>query len=329
MKTLYIIGNGFDIYHGLDTWYYSFALFLKRKHKDLYSNLTQYYSLPEIDEDEADEEKQKKIKAEWNLFEAELAGLDFQTILDENTDYIPSVSDDDYFSDIHAYSQIMQQKINELTHNLFAAFKEFILNVNFDTNINHKLIEIHSDSKFISFNYTDTLEQYYGIPESRILYIHNKAKLSEELVLGHSKELNPMHKPEPKMPEGLSEEDQQMWLDHQSSKYDYSYETGKEELSYYFNESYKPTKGIIAKHQAFFEKLDNIEQVNLLGHSMAEVDLPYFSHLMTVLSKNTIKWKISWFNAEEREYKTKVLTEMGVPLENIELIRIEDLLLTK
>lgn len=326
LKTLYIIGNGFDLYHGLDTSYYSFALFLKLKYNKLYSNLTQYYTLPEIDEDESDEEKKKKIKAQWNQFEAELAGLDFETILDENTNYIPDISSDEYFSDIHAFEQEISFKVNELTIDLFDAFKQFILNVKFPSNIINKQINIQEDSAILSFNYTDTLEQYYGIPESRILYIHNKAKLSEVLVLGHSKDVNPMHKPEPKMPEGLSDENQQMWEEQQSSSYNYSYETGKAQLSFYFDQSYKHTKEILAEKKPFFESLNEIEQVIVLGHSMSDVDLPYFSHLKTVLPKNIIKWKISWFNAEEREYKTKVLTEMGVPLENIELIRIGDLL---
>ena len=48
MKTLYIIGNGFDMYHGLDTKYQSFGFFLKKKHSRIYDYLTDYYGFKTI-----------------------------------------------------------------------------------------------------------------------------------------------------------------------------------------------------------------------------------------------------------------------------------------
>jgi hypothetical protein len=48
MKTLYIIGNGFDIHHNLDTRYQSFANYLAENNSDVYDLLLNYYGLPDI-----------------------------------------------------------------------------------------------------------------------------------------------------------------------------------------------------------------------------------------------------------------------------------------
>lgn len=102
MKTLYIIGNGFDIYHGLDTSYQAFGYFLQEQYTKLYDYLVQYYGLPELDID--DPESDYDIL--WSDFESALADLDFETILDDNTDSLPNYDSDEFRSrDLHTFQQ--------------------------------------------------------------------------------------------------------------------------------------------------------------------------------------------------------------------------------
>lgn len=56
-KTLYILGNGFDLHHKLDTWYSSFGLFLKEHHSEIYEVFLEYHGFGDLDED--DEESLK------------------------------------------------------------------------------------------------------------------------------------------------------------------------------------------------------------------------------------------------------------------------------
>lgn len=94
----------------------------------------------------------------------------------------------------------MERKVDEMTKVLAVAFKDFILHVQFPANIDSRKIEIDKDSQFLNSNYTDTLEQYYGIAASKILYIHCKAKSKKNyhLVLGHSYTDTPADTPPPK-----------------------------------------------------------------------------------------------------------------------------------
>ena len=41
-----------------------------------------------------------------------------------------------------------------------------------------------SDDIFISFNYTETLEEVYGIPENQVFHLHGLRKNGEELIVG-------------------------------------------------------------------------------------------------------------------------------------------------
>lgn len=44
---------------------------------------------------------------------------------------------------------------------------------------------------FLSFNYMDTLEVLYGIPEENITHIHGRASHKEKLVVGHNRVIDP------------------------------------------------------------------------------------------------------------------------------------------
>ena len=48
MNTLYILGNGFDIHHGLDTRYQSFATKLADSNWGIYDLFMDYFGLPDI-----------------------------------------------------------------------------------------------------------------------------------------------------------------------------------------------------------------------------------------------------------------------------------------
>lgn len=62
MKKLYIIGNGFDIHHGLNTSYQAFAFFLQDNYSKIHDYLVEDYGLPYLDRDN----EQDKRDPLWN-----------------------------------------------------------------------------------------------------------------------------------------------------------------------------------------------------------------------------------------------------------------------
>lgn len=322
MKNLYIIGNGFDRFHHLKTSYQHFGFFLQENYTNLYDDLIKYYGLPDIDPD--DEENYNDPL--WSDFENALAELEFETILDENTGYLPDYGSDEFRDrDNHVYQQVMEGIVGNLTSGLCNAFNEFILNVEFPDSVNLNLLSIKDKSLFFNFNYTDTLEKYYKIDRTQILYIHNKAKTIENnIILGHGVNPDEFKTAVVEQPEGLTDEQLEGWLEDMSG--DYAYETGKEELISYFEKSFKPTNEIIDQNKLYLNGLSDIKDVYVFGHSLSPIDLPYFEEIKKSITTDA-KWHVSFYYTEEIITHTATLINMGIKQENIEMIELKNLLM--
>ncbi len=317
METLYIVGNGFDMCHGLNTSYQSYGFFLKEKHYQIYDYLISYYGLPYLyDIDEK--------YYEWNYFESALADLEYENVLDENSDFLPNFASDEFRDgDWHAFQQVMEAVVDDLTTNLFNEFKNFILNVTFPDINPNDLLAIDNNSIFISFNYTDTLEQYYNVEEKNIFYIHNKAKSKDTLILGHGTNPDNFVLEEKKMPEGLSIEEQDEWHEQMADNYDYSYDSGRDELLGYFSKSFKYTEDIINKNSTFFSKLQNIKKVVVLGHSISEVDQSYFKKIMQSIENKKIIWTASYYGEKQSIFEN--MKAIGLNEDQINLITLDEI----
>ena len=174
---------------------------------------------------------------------------------------------------------------------------------------------------FLTFNYTDTLERYYNIDRESIKYIHNKSGEDNELVLGHGIDPQEFLKQEEKPPE--DPEEYELWYESRS-ECDYSIERGKDEVLLYFQKSFKPTEDIIAQNIDFFNKLNLIKKIYVLGHSLSEVDIPYFQKIKKHLEGKQ-QWYVSYHKHEERYEKIKTLSSLGIDIEEISLIKITEL----
>lgn len=306
-RTLYIIGNGFDIHHGLDTWYSSFGLYLKDKHSSIYDNLVNYIGMPELDS----EDEQTLYAQEWNEFEKSLANLYYEEIIDEHSEYAANPASDDYHKDLGAIEIYVSEIRDNLTIKLFEAFKEFINQVDYPNLYNSKSLRIKKKAHFFNFNYTKSLQKYYSIPDSSILYIHKQADSDDILVLGHGFVPDSFTPEEPKMPSGLTDEEEQEWIDHQSDMYDISVEFGKNALLKYFEQSYKDSNTIIKENEAYFNSLLTIERVVIFGHSLAPVDEKYIQKIHSRVSSKC-KWFVFYRSNSEISEKRERMIEIGI-----------------
>lgn len=322
MKNLYIIGNGFDLYHKIDTKYQSFAKYLAEKDSEVYDLLLTYYGLPDISEDPVRDE----YYAEWANFESALANLDYEQVLEDYSDSAANTSNPDFKSgDWHTYQIEMEMIIEKLTDRLLFLFNSFILSVTYPNTIDDKKLYLELNSTFLNFNYTETLEKYYDIDNAEICYIHNKAiEDKSKIYLGHG--INPTNFEEKKQepPEGLSDEELDQWLESKRDQYDFSYESAKDEILSYYTKAFKDTQTIIKNHIDFFKKLSGIVNVYVLGHSISPVDLKYFKLIIKQINKNA-KWHVSYYSDFEKKKHIETLINLGLKKENIEQIRIEEL----
>ena len=323
MKNLYIIGNGFDLYHGLDTKYQSFAKFLAKKYPSYYDDITKYLNLPDISKDSANDEEY----AQWANFELSLADLDYEEVLSEfYDDDMPNPGSDDFSDgDWDTYRVRMEEIVEQLTITLISYFNEFILSVNYPDNIQDKKIILQSQSIFINFNYTDTLERLYQIENEIICYIHGKSSNNEsEIILGHGTNPSNFDVQEPKPPAGLSDDEMDSRNESILDQTEFSFEQAKLEIHSYYTKSFKNTQIVIENNIDFFNNLNAIENIFVLGHSISSVDIEYFK---TVKESSTInaKWQVTYYSEDEKQKHLDTLIELGIKRENIIQLKIEAL----
>ncbi|MCS4436183.1 bacteriophage abortive infection AbiH family protein [Aquiflexum gelatinilyticum] len=320
-NTLYITGNGFDLHHKLDTYYSTFGLFLRDNHSDIYDYFLNYFGFPDLDEDDPDSLEDPL----WSQFEANLATLDIDEVLDDHAQFSANPGSDDFSDgDWDTIAVYVSQIRDDLTIKMLDLFKEFILNVSYPDKSGLNILNLDRNAIFFNFNYSKSLEHYYKIPQSRILYIHNRAESKDNLILGHGMDPKKFEKEDPKPPTGLNEEELDQWEEAQSDIFDFSLERGRDELIQYFSKSFKATSLLIEKNKGFFNSLKSIREVFVLGHSLAEVDKEYFDEILKSISNNAV-WIVSYRNPNEKEARIKRLNAFGIKNIQIILVQMTDL----
>jgi len=292
-KKLYIIGNGFDIQHGIKSRYWDFKEYLDIKDKKLVEKLEEYFGSDAL----------------WSDFEETLAYLDTEQIIDECMNYLQSCGAEDW-SDAyhHDYQYEVQQRINLITETLKQQFTKWILQLKMPDNATENMVVVDKGSTFINFNCTDTLERLYKVTKDQIFYIHNKAvDINSILILGHSRN--------PQDTKTLDE----LYNDEDT---DVRVTDGNRILDDYFVETYKSTETIIAENSIFFDGLNGIETIYVFGHSLSVVDRPYFQEIIKHIDQDKVQWKVSFYNKKDLIGFQAFFKELDINLSLVEFDRM-------
>ncbi len=151
---LYIIGNGFDLAHGIQSRYSDFRDFLINKYPYYYSSIMFGYNYTD--------ELWKNIENELPLcaIYIEENGFQMGNEMREELDY-NSLDD----MGIGIWLDEQYRFLNKLPKYL----RLWIESIDTSKEMFYK---IDKDSKFLTFNYTDTLERVYSINSKNIKHIH-------------------------------------------------------------------------------------------------------------------------------------------------------------
>jgi hypothetical protein len=226
MKVLYIIGNGFDIYHGIRSEYVDFKEYLSHKDRQLHNLVEQYIPLD----------------SNWSGFESALAGIDVDAVNDYASQYLVSYAADDWRDAYHHDCQHeIEQIVVGLSSKLKVHFSEWVKQLSIPTRKDLAVppLNISPSGKFLTFNYTSTLSDIYDVPRANVCYLHGDAKREQDLVLGHTW-----------CPAPRTESKYDQDSDYDSS--DVRLMEGEELINSYFSQTFKNTKRIIADNIVFF-----------------------------------------------------------------------------
>lgn len=292
---LYVIGNGFDLHHRMPTQFSDFRTFARKAAPDVFRAVDDYVP----------------VSANWSDLENALAALDVETVKEDLSCFMPSYAADDWRdSGHHDFQFEVDRVVRQLSVELRSVFARWVRQIKVPDLANapgvHRLTSIDRSASFLTFNYTPTLADLYGVPLERTLHIHGAASDDDqELILGHGWN--------PEMRKSLNDRPDIEDVDTRMIE-------ANQILDQYFTATFKPSKQLIAQHQEFFRTLDEVTHVTVLGHSLSDVDAEYFRALLAVPAVSSATWTVACRHRDDAAEKTQRLTRLGVPINQINAV---------
>ena len=140
------------------------------------------------------------------------------------------------------------------------------------------------DARFLNFNYTRTLEDFYGIPSSNIIHIHGDLD-DGVLIFGHGEDSIVI-------PEGADVLSRAMYRLSAANR--------------------KPINQQLRKHEYFFKSLSSIKEIYFIGFNIRDengVDAPYFKEIFKQAPDVSIY--VDQFDKENEYTIKKILKAWG------------------
>lgn len=301
---LNIIGNGFDLYHGLPSNYSNFAKWLIKNDTDLFESIGKYYDVQIYQYEDVGYNHeivgyyiQDKF---WSVFEAELGRLNTMSFEEQLLDDLDLENDDP----VSLISDVNADRIAEELKKRFAEWVYYSVDVDKAYRIINKMINGQKLSLFpcdhyIDFNYTHSLQRIYKIPDNNIFYPHGECFSSDSsLIVGHGNN------------ESIANLEQK--ITHMEETYTYTQaernriDEMKCELS--FLKKLKKDSVSLSKTMEYYldDIASDIDSISIYGFSFGDVDLPYIRVLVDRFSN--VKWNISYYKKDcSTEEKIKAL----------------------
>ena len=290
---LFIIGNGFDLHHGIASKFSDFAAYLEHVDPDTFS-IAEEYVVPEKDL--------------WSDLEARFAEIDVDQIEDHAGQFLVSYGAEEW-SDAyhHDYEYEVEQICDAISKKMRNHFADWVRQIEIPPNTITPINSINPSAFFLTFNYTHTLQQLYNISANSILHIHGSASdLTTEIVLGH----------------GWERQASDLRSSSTDEDTDVRAAGGSRLLDDLLASTFKPTSEILSRNKAFFECLRSVTEVFVFGHSLAQVDQPYFRAVLDHVQADA-SWTIS-FHCDEGDTRLAA-DRIGIPTSRLHLELLKNL----
>ena len=231
----------------------------------------------------------------WGDFEEKLVCFPF---MNASTPYhVTNDSKDDAESRKERAKKVADKLSQYVHHQLNKLFKQWIKGTyeQWESQLSMRKFISHSpiaketivtnrDARFLNFNYTRTLEDFYGIPSSNIIHIHGDLD-DGVLIFGHGEDSIVI-------PEGADVLSRAMYRLSAANR--------------------KPINQQLRKHEYFFKNLSSIKEIYFIGFNIRDedgVDAPYFKEIFKQAPDVSIY--VDQFDKENEYTIKKILKAWG------------------
>lgn len=293
---LFIIGNGFDAAHGLETSYVDFRNYLETTKWDFLTKFEEPYGyVPE---------NRREIVEEllWKEFERNLSNINEDEIVDGATSMELGLEGGDI--DIESTLNVYWEEEYKYVKQLNEYIAEWVREIDIDVQSRTSKIKQRRGDIFLTFNYTLVLEKVYKIDPQKILHIHGSVDddYGADPVVGHG------NYEKIERLKGKIAYAERNYLEKESSIYNALvnyYERTKKDVDFYLN-----------FNSSFFNRMSEVENIYVIGHSWGDVDIPYFKEVFKNVGDNAV-WNIYYYKPKEEETFINKAMEIGIAKSNI------------
>lgn len=309
VNRLYIIGNGFDLYHDIPCGFRNFMEWIKENDASFFLRLTQVYN-------EAWDYNW------WRDFENSLAQLDIRYYANmKGNEYDPiDIMEGSIEEKTGIASQKIVEEFDKIKKSLRHDFQKWLSEAYENSPKVNKINIPNEDCIFLTFNYTKTLEDIYEIDSNHVYHIHGTIDDKDSMVVGHGygiEELNDILKSqEPRMGEVWSKMLNRMTrLQIVTPKHkDLAMLSSLESMV----SLKKDVEGCIEKNERFFNEILDVQRIYVYGFSFSPIDMPYLEKIIRRTKKDT-HWVISWYSQEDRRRIMDFIINFSI--QNITMIK--------
>lgn len=295
---LFIIGNGFDKGHGLKTGYWDFRTYLENLYPDFLSEFEEHYNIYS----RMDEEAKRKLL--WNQLETNLANIDEDVIIEQAVSIDMGLESGDigiedtlytYFTDEYKYIRLLAKYLKQWVRTIRIR----------DIKRRTSLINEFDDAIYITFNYTAVLEIVYKIIEEKIIHIHGSLRERDGVpILGHGNKARI--------------ENIKGKLQSAEREFDEKEISICKVVKNYYIQTYKDINKYMYKLFGLREK--DVNEIIVIGHSLAGVDLPYFKNI-DIFTHQKAGWDVYYYSDKERQKMSSSLISCGIVKERIKMLQ--------
>ncbi len=300
MTKLFIIGNGFDRAHDLPTSYADYRFFLENnsRYKEFLRKLENAYGL-NGNNDLWWRDFESNL-GDGSYFEADFDGM-AQSVIENMTD-----DEGDPMPDIESALTVHFTPYYEFMNELNDTVLEWARSIELKsaTKIAKKIT--NRNSFYLTFNYTDVLENVYEIEEWRVFHVHGSAS-GQEVIMGHGNvEVIERYKNE------LEEAEEHLYKNEAVIA---------SAIKDFFEASLKDTSSIIDFNRFEFSKYRDVNKVYVIGHSLGCVDWPYFEEVKKIILADA-KWYFYIYDmSKDKAQVEKLLDFLDIDSSRVEVLK--------
>ena len=288
-KNLYIIGNGFDLHHGIKCGFTDFMKWVEKNDESLFADLTDVYNY---------DDKEKW----WKDFENSLAKLNISYYANK----IGNQYDPEYIQEgsIEERTEYASQKVIEEFDRIKASLRRDFhkwLSEAYENCPKYKKVQFpNKDSVFLTFNYTKTLEDLYEIDARQVCHIHGVIDDEDSMVVGHGMGIEGLKDMlESQKPRAGEIFDKRL---HINTKLNIATPEHTELATDSTLDSMislkKDVEECIERKKRFFNDILDVQTIYVYGFSFSSIDMPYIEKIVR-RTKSDAHWVFSWHSPDD------------------------------